>query len=187
MRRLNMNVVKLFFIPVFIMISLSGNSQEIKMSRKERKELRKEEMTANFKILDSLLNSKRFVLEAEYLRNKYGQSVPVFSSLNFIKIDRTHGVIQTGSNVALGYNGVGGVTAEGHIGKWDIKKNPGKLNYTIHFTLLTQIGHYDVFMTINSDNFASATITGLWPGTLTWEGHLETIGNSRIFKGKNTV
>jgi hypothetical protein len=31
------------------------------------------------------------------------------------------------------------------------------------------------------------TMKGTGPGQLTWGGHLETIDNSRIFKGQNTI
>jgi len=71
----------------FILISLNSNSQDVKLSRQERKEVRKAQMALNFHILDSLLNAKSFVLEADYLQNGYGFRIPVISSLNFIKVD----------------------------------------------------------------------------------------------------
>jgi hypothetical protein len=41
-------------------------------------------------------------------------------------------------------------------------------------------------MTVMANASARATISGLGPGKLTWDGHLETIENSRIFKGQDT-
>jgi len=187
MKTMKMKMVNLFFVLGFFLISLFSNSQDIKLTRQERKEVRKAQLDANFNILDSLLNAKNFVLEADYLQNNFGVRIPVLSTLNFIKIGGSKGVLQTGSALSMGYNNVGGVTAEGNIGAWEINKNIKKLSYTLHFSLLTQIGHYDVFMMVNSDNNASATITGLGPGQLTWVGHLETIDNSRIFKGQNSI
>ena len=184
---MKMNMISLFLVFGFLSISLYTNSQEIKLSRQERKEVRKAQLAANFYILDSLLNSKGFVLEADYLQNKYGNRVPVVSSLNFIKVDKSNGVLQTGSSSGMGYNSVGGVTAEGSIGTWKIYKDSKKLIYTLHFSLHTNLGHYDIFMTVTADNHASATITGLWPGALTWDGHLKAINNSRVFKGQNTI
>lgn len=143
-------------------------------------------MAANFSILDSLLDAKSFVLEADYLRNGYGERVNVLSNLNFIKVDELHGILQTGSNFTTGYNGVGGVTAEGSIAKWKIYKDFKNLSHSLQFSLLTNIGHYDIFMTVTSDNNATATITGLQPGKLTWEGHIATVNNSRVFKGQET-
>ena len=187
MKTKNINIVTLLGVFGFFMISLVSNSQEAKLSRQERKEVRKTQMTANFYILDSLLNSKSFVLEADYLQNGYGYRVPVVSGLNFIKVDELKGILQTGSDFRIGYNGVGGVTAEGSIGSWKIGKNLKALSHTIQFSLLTQIGYYDVFMIVSSDNHATATIRGSGRGQLTWDGHLETINNSRVFKGHNTI
>jgi hypothetical protein len=112
--------------------------------------------------------------------------VNVTPMLNFIKVNETNGILQTGSNFRMGYNSVGGVTAEGPISKYEINKDQRKMNFTLRFSLLTNIGQYDVFMTVMADASARATISGLGPGKLTWDGHLETIENSRVFKGQDT-
>ena len=144
-------------------------------------------MVANFNILDSLLSAKSFVLEADFLQNTYGLKVPVNSTLNFVKVDASNGILQTGSNFDMGYNGVGGVTAEGSIGSWKIYKDFKKLTYSLKFSLFTNLGNFDIFMIVTADNHATATISGSTSGKLTWEGHLETINNSRVFKGQNTI
>lgn len=179
--------VSLFLVAGFLMTSQNISAQNEKLTRQERKELRKAQMEANFYILDSLLNSRTFVLKADYLRNRYGTMIPVVSNLNFIKVEGTEGILQTGSNIGFGYNGVGGVTAEGSIGTWEITKDSKKLSYTLHFSMLTNLGSYDVLMYISADNHASATIRGLSPGWLTWQGELYTIKNSRVFKGQETI
>jgi hypothetical protein len=180
-------LVSLFLVAGFFLTSQNISAQNEKLTRQERKEVRKAQMEANFYILDSLLNSRTFVLKADYLRNRDGVMIPVVSNLNFIKVDGTEGILQTGSNSGLGYNGVGGVTAEGSIGTWEIFKDSKKLTYTIRFSLLTNLGSYDVLMFISADNHASATIRGLSPGWLTWQGELYTIKNSRVFKGQETI
>jgi hypothetical protein len=86
----------------------------------------------------------------------------------------------------MGYNGVGGVTAEGSIGRWSMNRDEKKLTHSLKFSLFTNIGSYDVSMLISSNNRAKATITGLGPGNLTWDGYLVTLDNSRAFKGHNT-
>ncbi len=184
---MKLNTVSLFLMLGFLWISLNSNSQDAKLTRQEQKEVRKAQKAANFNILDSLLNAKSFVLEADYLRNGYGDILPVTSALNFIKVDDSKGVLQTGSNFRFGNNGVGGVTAEGSVGIWKIYKDVKRLSHTLRFSLQTNLGHYDIFMTVTSDNHASATITGMTSGRLTWEGHLETIENSRIFKGQISI
>ena len=130
---------------------------------------------------------RSFVLEADFLQDRNGIRIPVPSNINFIRVDGTEGVLQTGNYTGMGYNGVGGATAEGSIGTWEITKNQKKLYYTVHFSLNSNIGNYDVFLTVNSVNHAEATITGLGPGRLTWEGHLEMSYNSRVFKGQRSL
>ena len=183
---MKMKTVSLFWIFGFFWISLISNSQDLKLTRQEKKEVRKAQMDANFYILDSLLKAKSFVLEADYLQDRYGMRIPVVSNLNFVKVDETKGILQTGSNSNFGYNGVGGVTAEGSLGEWKIFKDFKHLSYRLQFNLNTLIGIYDISMNVSADNHATATITGLGPGKLSWEGHLETVDNSRVFKGQNT-
>ena len=149
--------------------------------------VRKAQRAADFSVLDSLINSRSFVLEADFLQNKYGYMVPVVPTLNFIKVDDTKGILQTGSDTRVGYNGVGGVTAEGNIGSWKIYKDYKGLRYTVSFNILTNIGNFDVTMTVGADNNATATISGTTSGRLTWRGHLKTVNNSRVFKGYNTI
>ena len=184
---MKIRIMSLFLISGFFLISVNANSQDTKLTRQERKEVRKAQMAVNYYILDSLLNAKYFVLEADFLQTRYGERIPVVSNLNFIRVNGDMGVLQTGSNVSLGYNGVGGVTAEGNLNSWQLSKDPKKLSYTLRFSLSTNIGYYDILMFINADNNATATITGLGPGKLTWEGHLQTLDNSRVFKGQNTI
>jgi hypothetical protein len=188
MKTIKMNIVSLFWIAGLSWISLNGASQDIKLSRQERKEAEKAQMTANFYILDSLMNARSFVLEADNLQNQYGDRAFVASNINFIRVDKSVGVLQTGSDWGgRGYNGVGGVTAEGNIGTWKVDRDVKRLTYRGQFSLLTNIGHYDVFMVVSADGHASATISGMSRGKLTWDGHLETVNNSRVFKGQNTI
>lgn len=184
---MKLNIAGLFLVLGLLLISSYSNAQDFKLTRKERKEVRKAQMDANFYILDSLLNERNFVLEADFLQDKYGMRLPVISNVNFLKVNQSSSVLQTGTVSGFGYNGVGGVTAEGKIGSWNIHKNVKDLTYTLHFSVMTQIGSYDVILTVNSENNASATVTGLWPGKLTWVGHLYTLDNSRVFKGQNTI
>jgi hypothetical protein len=193
MKQINIQIGKVLLLAFGLMlVSASGNSQQKRISEKEvtkqeRKEARKAALQANFAILDSLLGKRTFVLESDYLQDKYGNQVQVPSMVNFIMVNAGHGVLQTGSNVAMGYNGVGGVTAEGSVSKWEIHKNFKSFSFIIRFAIQTDIGMYDVFMTIDADNHARATITGLWPGKLIYSGHLNTLDNTGVFKGTRTI
>ncbi len=184
---MNLKFRRLSWILVLCIIPLSANSQKAKLSRQEKKEIENAQLAANYAILDSLLNARTFVIEADNLQDRYGDRAVVISNLNFIKVNGTTAVLQTGSNNGVGYNNVGGVTAEGNIDSWKVFKDPKRLVYRVQFSVVTNIGQYDVSMVISADTRATATISGMWSDKLTWDGHLETIENSRVFKGTNTI
>jgi len=103
MKTINSNIISLFLLTGLIFTFQNTYSQNVKLDRQERKEVRQAQRAANFYVLDSLLNARSFVLVADYLKNQYGDMVPVPSMINFIRIDGPTGVIQTGSNFSRGY------------------------------------------------------------------------------------
>jgi hypothetical protein len=167
-------------------LTLTVRAQDVKMSKQDRKEARRILMETNFKTLDTLLDRRNFVLEANYLQDNEGRRVVVTPLLNFIRVDTTMGVLQTGASFSSGYNGVGGVTAEGKITNWNLTKDFRNSSYFLRFSLVSNIGNFDISMIINAGNFAQATITSLSYGRFTWVGHLQPVYNSIIFKGQNS-
>lgn len=178
---------RLFLATGLLFLGVAGYSQEAQLTRQEQKEARKMQQYYNFQVLDTILTSRRFVLEAYDLDNGYGNRRQVMSNINFIMLDSTKAVLQTGSDARLGYNGVGGVTAEGQISGLKITKNSKNLSYYLKFTVSTNIGFYDVSMNISSNSIARATITGLTMGKLIYDGKIETLNNSRVYKGQRTL
>lgn len=170
---------------VFIAGTLSVNAQEEKPSKKEQKKMEKKaEAERKYVQTENLLDSMNFVLEAYYLGNQRGSRIIVPSTLNFIKVDSSEVVLQVGRNSGVGYNGVGGTTAEGTISKYEVTKNKKKGTFDLTMNVLTNIGSYDIFMIISSDGRATATISGIYPGKLTYEGDLVSIAESRVYKGR---
>jgi hypothetical protein len=186
MKKLTLIPEALFLTIGLCLISLKSNSQDIKQTRQEQKEAKRAVMALNFQILDTLIQGKDFVLKADFLENQYGDRVPVASALNFIRVNSSKAVLQTGSNTRIGFNGVGGITAEGGIERWEVNKDFKHLNYTLQFGVVTNIGFYDITMMIGADNHARAIISGLSRGKLIYDGHLETVDNTNIFKGQNS-
>jgi hypothetical protein len=191
----NLNAMKTSFLKLeslilifgLFLIPFSVSSQNVKMSRQEKKEAKREKRYLNFQALDTLIQSQTFILKADFLQNEYGSRIPVLSDLNFIKVDVSNAVIQTGSSSNFGYNGVGGATAEGSIRGLKVVKNLKNLIFYIRFTVVTEIGIYDVDMTINSDGSARATLSGLSRGKLVYDGRIGSIHNSGFFKGLNSI
>lgn len=176
-----------FLTLVFLLVSFKSYSQDDKLTRQEKKTARKEQEYVNFQILDSMISNKSFVLEANFLENGYGGRRPVMSNINFIMVDSLKAVLQTGNDNRMGYNGVGGITAEGRISNMKITKNQKSLSFFLRFTVTTQIGFYDVAMNIYSTNYARAEITGLTAGKLIYDGLIQTLYNSRVYKGRSIV
>jgi hypothetical protein len=187
-----MKTSRSYLVLILVLLGLtgfaaSGFSQNEKPDKKSRKEARKAELAANFRVIDSLLMTGEYVLEANYLQGKYGDRVPVSSTLNFIRVNREKGVLQTGSDLRQGYNGVGGVTAEGSITDYKIERNEKNLSHSVRFNLMTNLGTFNILLNVTADNYANAMITGTTSGRLTWDGRLVPLGSSRVFKGHNTI
>jgi hypothetical protein len=157
-----------------------------KSDRELRKEKRAEEAEVNYKKINILVDTRRFVLEADHLSNRYGQNLFVASGLNFIAVDSLQTVIQTGNNNGIGYNGVGGVTASGNQTKYVVTRDDKKKRIMIRMDVLTGIGIYNIVMDISPSGYATAVLTGLGPGRLTFYGSLVPRNKSRVFKGSNT-
>jgi hypothetical protein len=180
-----MNTGKLLLVTVFLLITTDIFSQDIELTREEKKEAKKAEAYMNFQSIDSMLMRKDFVLLANYLENQYGDRVMVTSSINFVKVEDGKAVLQTGTASSVGYNGVGGVTAEGNINNWEINKNMKGLTHSVKFDIMTNIGIYSIFLTVSSNNYAQAIITGLTRGKLVYTGRLEPASKSRVYTSPN--
>lgn len=186
-------LVVLLFTAGMLMIPYQSYSQDFsqdrKLNKKEKKEVRKAGLYANYRAIDTLLQQKTFVLEAEFLQGRMGEEVPVSPNINFIRVQSPGVVLQTGttSYAGSGYNGVGGVTAEGTINNYRITSDEKRLNHTVFFSTTTQIGTYDILLRISADATATATITGMTRGSLTYRGNLVAPYNSRVFKGRNSM
>ncbi len=181
----------LSLVMTFVMVGALSSAyasppQDKKAAREAKKQLKKEKLEAAFAITSNLIENQQFVLEADWLSNQYGNRIPVTPNLNFIRIDTTYVVLQIGSNYGIGYNGVGGVTAEGHLSSWKVHKNEKKLNYSIQANVLTSIGIFDIYMTVNADGKATANISGLRRGQLNYTGDLVSLDKTHTYKGQTS-
>lgn len=164
------------------------NEKEIKALEKEkRKAERKEEEEKQKKIVEYLLDNKRFVLEANYLAGTTGARIPVNSNINFIRVDSAQVVIQLANGWGMGYNGLGGITVDGNITKYDLKKKENKrgLSYTLTLHVMSSLGLYDVIFWITQSGYTDATISGNTAGRLTYSGKIMPIEKSRTYKGSS--
>jgi hypothetical protein len=161
------------------------NTRETKKEISQRKkEEKKAKIDSIYRYTDTLLTGRRFVLEAQFLRNNVGARVNVISTLNFISIDSLSGVIQVGSMQRFGYNGVGGVTVQGRVINWKLEKDNKAKNFFLTTTIQGNVDIYDINMTIDYTGYAIATLNGINTGKLIYEGNLVSLESTSVFKGQ---
>jgi hypothetical protein len=170
-------------------VSVSSFSQELskkeqrKLEKQFKKEQKAEEAARKAELVHIMVQNRRFVLEADQLKDKRGNSVFVSSMINFVASDSVKGVIQIGSNDYVGRNGVGGITAEGPISNYESKYNEKNGTYTVTYNLVTPVGSYDVILIAFPDGKANATIGSAWPQKLNYFGYLVPPALSKVYKG----
>jgi hypothetical protein len=165
--------------------NFSADKQYSKESRSKHKEQKNADVEKQYKATANMLDSMSFVLEANTLRNQIGNMLQVSSTLNFIMVDSAQAVIQVGNNTRIGANGVGGVTAKGRISDWKLIKNDKRKTFTLSMSVMTPIGFYDVIMYVSADGNATAILSGLGPGKLTYDGQLKPLAESRVYEGRS--
>jgi hypothetical protein len=174
-------------IIIFLLICSVGvtrasvQDENSKMSRKERRAAENEQLYIKNK---QMIEDRSFVLESDFLQDRYGYRIPVTRNINFIMVDGDEAVIQIGSDIGLGANGVGGVTAKGKITKWELQENNRKKTFNLRMNILTTIGMYNVSLSIGNYN-ATARLTGMRPGNLTFNGDLVALEESSVFEGRS--
>lgn len=150
-----------------------------------KKEMRKAKMEKEYQLIKDMLKNRYFVLEANYLQDRYGRRFPVNNGLNFVSIDSTEAIIQIGSNYRLGANGVGGITAKGKISSWKLKENLKNNNFGLRLNVITTIGIYDLYFSITPSGQATAQLSGLAGGRLTFDGNIVPWENTSIYEGQS--
>ncbi len=120
---------KVIGIVCIALLTLPAYTQELskKEQRKLAKEMKKEQeakaLEESSLVVSAMITQATFVLEANQLRNKQGESLMVTTALNFVAADSTTGVLQIGDDAGIGPNGVGGVTVEGRLADYKYTKN----------------------------------------------------------------
>jgi len=175
-------IAALIAVPVFTQ-ELSKKEQK-KLNKELKKEQKALEAAQKAAIVDVMVNYQRFVLEANTLRNKSGQSVQVSPTINFIAADSLTGVIQVGSEMYIGRNGVGGITLDGSVSDYKYSKDEKNGSYYISYYLRTVVGTYDVKIRAYSDGRADADVSAAtWGNKITYAGYLVPLAISTVYKG----
>ncbi len=155
--------------------------------RKEKKEQREKEMAVKKEQMIALLETRQWILEANTLQDRSGQSYIIESNLNFVGVVKEKATVQLGVSDQMGLNGVGGITLDGTISKYEM--NPGKKansGITLEINVSGAVmGFVTINFSIGADGGASATVTGMNGERLTYRGDIKSLAESTVFKGSS--
>lgn len=164
-------IILILFLPVVAMAQ--GSTKEAKKKARHEK-------------IMTLIDSQEWVLQANTLRDRYGNNVFVDETTNFVAIADSAGVVQIAfNNARIGRNGLGGETVDGRITRYDVKDlGPGK-GATINMTLFGQTTLH-LLLNISDGGYATLYLTGLFGQRLTFSGQLRPLQGSDIYVGTTT-
>lgn len=131
------------------------------------------------------VQNRDFVLEADQVTFKNGNTVFVNSNTTFISVKGKRAVVQISpSNFSPGPNGVGGVTVDGTItGMQKIVDKKGRTTLTFNVMGIGINAQIEIYMTPGT-NRASATIYPNFNSNTIWiDGDIVPYENSDVFEG----
>jgi len=180
---------RMVFIIVMALAVVSGSAQSKAELRKAQKEAKKEqkakEEAAMAVLIKESIENQQFVLEADFLSNKYGERIVVQPNLNFVGIDKEFSAFQFANGQDVGYNGVGGITVEGNVQSYNYKVTK-KGVYILEFNLSSTAGSVFVNMTVSPNGMADATVSSNGPNKLNYQGRCVPLSASKVYKGSRT-
>ena len=131
------------------------------------------------------LRNQDFVLEADNVQFRNGQTVFVNSTTNFISVKGNRAVVQISpSNFASGPNGVGGVTVDGTITGLEVRTDKkGCTTLSMNVMGIGINAQVEIYMFADS-NRASATVYPNFNSNTVWlQGNIVPYENSNVFEG----
>ena len=159
--------------------------EEFKARSAERREIN--ELTDSIAGVQAsaTVQNRDFVLEADQVTFKNGNTVFVNSSTTFISVKGDRAVVQISpSNFAAGPNGVGGVTVDGMIsGMQKMVDKKGRTTVSFNVTGIGINAQIEIYM-VPGTNRASATIYPNFNSNTVWvSGDIVPYENSDVFEG----
>ncbi|GET24306.1 DUF4251 domain-containing protein [Prolixibacter sp. NT017] len=160
---------------------------EKNLSRKAKRELRKKERMAAdqfmFQNAKAALKDGNWVLEANRLITKWGNTIPVDSNTNFVELQNGTAYMQLAFAGHNGPNGMGGITLKGK--PTQIKMSTDK-NGNVYYQM-SVIGNAltaDIIVRLgNGDNYASAEVNAITSGArLQFAGQLVPASDSSVYR-----
>lgn len=174
-------------LTLLISISLSAQvgKTDKKASKNAKKEQRKREEAIQAAILDSVLVSQQFVLEAEYLANPSGKRMMVDNNLNFIGIDKENAAYQFAAAKDVEVTDIGTLTVDGTASNFVETRNK-KGSHIVKFRISSRSGqNISVEMYISPVGNTNATVKKNSATILRVTGNIVALRLSHAYKGRS--
>ena len=160
--------------------------EKTKLSRKEKKELKKQQQAEQKKVLLELIHSKMWVIEAHTVFDRYNQSYQLNPTINFVGIKEEEGALQLGFDGLIGWNGVGGVTLDGKVTKYEVKEGKGDAMPSVSIRFQGRgVGSAIINVSLNSSGQATARVNGDFGERITFSGMIKPLDESNVYKGQS--
>lgn len=163
-----------------------------KVTVKEQKKLDKAERIRQQAISDSIeyqlavkaVEDKHFVIVADQIRGRYGRTLNVNRTTNFVLVQGDTAVVQFAlEGVMNSPNGIGGVTAESRITKHSLSYDKrGNMNYTMYVNGTALTGSITFSLPKGSKRCSATVSANFSSDQLTFSGYLEPY-NSFLYQG----
>lgn len=163
-------------------VSADKNKKEL---RKERKELRKRQLQISQDSIRQAIEEYDFTLRANTVKSRRGQTLPVDNLINFVQIEGDEIAVQFGDILAVGHNGVGGITYQGKIQDLKFIENEDGKGFSVNviFNSPGTIHAASVRLDVNGENVKAQFTDG--PRRATLIGSFERASESLVFVSPN--
>ena len=133
------------------------------------------------------LRNQDFVLQADNIQFRNGNTVFVNSSTNFISVKGNRAVVQISpSNFSAGPNGVGGVTVDGMVTDQQVRTDSKRrITFSMNVMGIGINAQVEIYMYPDS-NQASATVYPNFNANTVWiQGTIVPYENARVIEGSS--
>lgn len=193
---------KFFALTAFIMLGMVAGTMHAQENKTEKRSNRKAqrdaerarqkaaeqaEETISYEEALAALKAASFVVEANQVVFRNGQTAFVTSNTNFVLVNGTRGTVQVAFNTTLpGPNGIGGVTVDGTVSNLKMSTD-SRGNTSCNFSIQGTGISAQVFLQLaKGNNRATVSVNPNFnSNTLTLSGNLVPLEQSGIYKGRS--
>ncbi len=176
----------LFIICIFLLFDLAIAQDTQKLSKREKKEQQQKEAESQKKAIIELLKNKAWVIEAHTVLDRYNNSFQLNPSINFVGVKGDEGALQLGFNGLIGWNGVGGVTIDGTVTKYELLEGNQKQGPSVNLRFQGRgVGSATISISVNTSGQATARVSGDFGERITFSGMIVSLENSTVYKSQS--